>query len=136
MPVETTSSDNPETPYERLVEYVGHGSVTQVRDGGVYIIDVSNLWLPDTIVPDDKQMERARARHIKTGNSVMMEYALLKSYSDHFSDRYDDFIMTDKDLAGTWVIIGSEESTTVGSTTLFLLIVSALLLLLLFGLLL
>lgn len=77
--LETTQEADPETPYERLVEFVGHGSVSQIGDGEIHITHISDFPIPNW----------ASSPH------------------DHLDFTYADFIMLEEDYTGEWVILGS-----------------------------
>lgn len=108
--VETTQEVDPETPYERLIEYVGYGSVNQIEEGDLYVAHISEFSLPSKVVPKDEMMAEARVRHAQSNLGVMTEFSMLTSRRDHFDTMYDEFIMLDEDRAGVWAIFGSADS--------------------------
>ncbi|RLM50988.1 hypothetical protein DVK06_08855 [Halorubrum sp. Atlit-28R] len=108
--VETTQEVDPETPYERLIEYVGYGSVSQIEEGDLYVAHISEFSLPSKVVPKDEMMAEARVRHAQSNIGVMTEFSMLTSRRDHFDTMYDEFIMLDEDRAGVWAIFGSADS--------------------------
>lgn len=108
--VETTQEMDPETPYERLIEYVGYGSVSQIEGGELYVAHMSEFPLPSKVVPKDEMMAEAKVRHAQSNLGVMTEFMMLTSRRDHLDAVYDEFIMLDEDRAGVWAIFGSAES--------------------------
>ena len=106
-----TSGASDETPYTRLVESVGKGSVEQIKGSKLYFAPVSAFHLPDDVVRRDKLANQAQ-----TGEDVMKAVAanslgMITYEEDHFNDNYDDFILLTEDPACRWVVFGSEPST-------------------------
>lgn len=106
-----TSGASDETPYTRLIESVGKGSVEQIKGSKLYFAPVSAFYLPDDVVRRDKIANRA-----ETGEDVMKAVAadslgMITYEEDHFDDTYDDFILLIEDPVCRWVVFGSEPST-------------------------
>jgi hypothetical protein len=109
--LDTTQETDPETPYERLVEYAGYGSVSQIEEGDIRIAYFSELSLPDKIYfKNGGTLANSKVRQARTDQGFLSDYATPTPLRDHLDTFYDEFIMLEEDRTGVWAVFGSADS--------------------------